>query len=243
MNETVQNGFSHVRIRAIEAWPSEHGKEATHLTLSAADQRELLQLAEVIQYSPSESQILSQGQSADFLYLLSDGIVEASHTLKGGDRQVVAFYWPGDLFGLAEEGLYVNSAKAITTCTVYRFPVRKLEQLLLENPEIQRGFFIKAVHDIRSAQRQLIVMGRLDIARRLAIFLLDCSGHEQYFDPGSQVLSIPMTRYDIADYLGTSAESVTRAMNALESKGFLRRVTARTVELKRAELKAFANVE
>ncbi|WP_245472248.1 Crp/Fnr family transcriptional regulator [Rhizobium jaguaris] len=239
----AQKEQTHIRIRAANPWPPEHGQEPTHIVLSAAEQAELARLAEVIVFETEGSQITPQGQSAGFLYLLADGVVRASHTLNHGDRQVVAFFWPGDLFGLAQAGTYVNSAEAVTSCRVYRFPIRKLEQFLLTHPKIQHSFFIKAIHDIRSTQRQLIVMGRFDVPRRLAIFLLDCSGHELYFDPATQILSIPMTRYDIADYIGTSAESVTRAMNTLESKGLIQRLAARAVELKRADLKAFADVE
>ena len=243
MNQTTRRGHPDIRIRAVSAWTPERGKESLYLTLSATEKAELARLAEIIEFRTAGSQILSQGQSASFLYLLADGVVESSHTLKGGDRQVLAFYWPGDLFGLAEKGIYVNSAEALTPCKVSRFPIRNLEQFLLENPNVQHSFFIKAVHDLRSAQRQLIVMGRFDIAKRLASFLVDCSGHEHYFDPAAQVLTIPMTRYDIADYLGTSAESVTRAFSLLGSKGMLHRLTARTLKLRTAELRTFVDIE
>lgn len=200
-------------------------------------------MAELIEYKTAGSQILSQGQDASFLYLLVEGIVQANRSLHDGERQILAFYWPGDLFGLAENGVYVNSAEAITPCTVYRFPTHRLERFLLQNPNIQHGFFVKAVHDLRSAQRRLVMLGRLDVLRRLAGFLLDCSGHEKYFDPASQVLTVPMTRYDIADYLGTSAESITRAFTQLEGKGLLHRLTARTLELQLAALKDFAGLD
>jgi CRP-like cAMP-binding protein len=74
-------------------------------------------------------------------------------------------------------------------------------------------------------------------------FLIDCSVHESYFDQNTHVLTVPMSRYDIADYLGTSAETVTRAFTRLERDGLLRRVTARTVELKPELLKVFVNFE
>jgi CRP-like cAMP-binding protein len=243
MNQAARRGHPDIRIRAVKAWTPEHGRESTHLTLSASDKAELSRLAEIIEYKTVGSQILFQGQKASFLYLLADGVVGSNHILNCGDRQIVSFYWPGDLFGLAEKGVYVNSAEALTPCVVYRFPIGKLEQFLLDNPKVQHSFVIKAVHDLRSAQRQLVAMGRFDIARRLAIFLLDCSGHEHYFDLAAQALTVPMTRYHIADYLGTSAESVTRAFGLLESKGLLHRLTARTLELKLAELRTFVDAE
>ena len=243
MSSQARTSRPDICIRAVEPWKSAHGKEAPHLTLSAADKADLGRLAELIEYKTVRSQIFSQGQSASFLYLLVDGLVQASRMLDDGERQILAFFWPGDLFGLAETGVYVNSAQAVTPCTVYRFPIRRLETFLVENPNIQHGFFIKAVHDLRSTQRRLVALARLDVPRRLALFLLDCSGHEQYFDSTSHTLTIPMTRYDIADYLGTSAESVTRAFAQLEGKGLLHRRTARNLQLRITELTAFVDLE
>ncbi len=170
MTAPIRTNHPDIRIRAVKPYESEHGEEASHVTLLAAEKADLARLAEIIVYKTAGSQILFQGQNASFLYLLVDGVVQASRTLNNGDRQILAFYWPGDLFGLAEKGIYVNSAQAITRCTVYRFPIRKLEKFLLENPNIQHHFFIKAVHDLRSAQRQIITLGRFDIPRRLAVF-------------------------------------------------------------------------
>lgn len=243
MKPPIRASHQDIRIRAVKAWESDHGKEAPYLSLSTTEKTDLGRIAELIEYKTAGSQVFSQGQSAGFLYLLADGIVQASRTLNQGERQILAFFWPGDLFGLAENGAYVNSAQAVTPCTVYRFPVRRLEKFLLENPNIQQGFFIKAIHDLRSAERRLIALGRFNVPRRLALFLLDCSGHEPYFDSMSNILTLPMTRYDIADYLGASAESVTRAFAQLEHSNLLRRLTARNLELRTAELKAFVDFD
>lgn len=225
-----------IRIRAVDPWKPQQGEEAGHLDLSPIEQSELARVAEVISFETKGSQIIAQGHAASHLFLLADGVAEAEHILSDGERQVVAFYWPGDLFGLTEAGLYVNAVKAITPCRVYRFPIRRLEAFLVENPRIQHRFFIKAVHDVRSGQRQLIAMGRFDIVRRLAMFLLDCSGHDKYFDASSQILSLPMSRYDIADYLGTSAESITRALATLEGKSLIKRISPRQILISRQPL-------
>ena len=225
------------------SWTHRHGEEAPHIALSAAERAELGRLAQIIDFRTAGSLIFSQGDEAGFVYLLTAGLVRICYALRNGERQIVAFHWPGDLFGLAERARYVNSAETIIPTRVYRFQAARLENFLLKNPKIQDRFLIKATHDLRHAQRQIIVMGRFDIARRLAIFLIDCSAHESYFDQSTHVLTVPMSRYDIADYLGTSAETVTRAFTRLEREGLLRRVTARTVELKPELLKAFVNFE
>lgn len=243
MSRLSNRGQNEIRIRAARGWPRPHGEEGPHLALSAPQRADLARLAEIIEYKTAGSKIFSQGDSAAFIYLLVDGLTRVCHTLHNGDRQILAFHWPGDLFGLAEHGRYVNSAETITKATVNRFPVKKLEAFLLENPQVQEDFLVKAMHDLRRSQRQLLIMGRYDIPRRLAAFLLDCSGQGHYFDPATQVLTLPMSRYDIADYLGTSAETVTRALGRLESDGVLRRLTARTLELKLSELKGVVDLE
>jgi len=233
-------GYADVRIRAARGRPRQPGEEAPHIALSASERAELGRLAQIIDFRTAGS---PQGGDANFVYLLTAGLVRICHSLHNGERQVVAFHWPGDLFGLTEEAKYVNSAETVTPARVYRFQAAKLESFLLKNPKIQNRFLIKAMHDLRHAQRQIIVMGRFDIPRRLGIFLIDCSAHETYFDQSTRILTVPMNRYHIADYLGTSAETVTRAFTRLERAGLLRRVTARAIALKPEKLKTFVNFE
>lgn len=243
MNPPPRISVPDIRIRAVSASAPERGAKAPDVTLSMADKAELRRIAEIVEYKTVGSQIFSQRQEANFLHLLVDGVVRASRTFKDGERQVLAFFWPGDLFGLSENGAYLNSTEALTPCTVYRFPARRLERFLIEHPSIEHTFLTKAIHDLRSAQRNVIVLGRLDVCRRLAAFLIDCSVHEKYYDAEARKLIIAMTRYDIADYLGTSAESIIRAFGQLEQKGLIHRLTARSLELRIAELEAFVGLE
>jgi CRP-like cAMP-binding protein len=232
-----------IRIRAVRGWPGEHGEESPHLVLTASEKAELGRVGQIIDFQSAGSEIFSQGDEADFIYLHTDGVVRVYHTLSSGERQILAFHWPGDIFGLAEHGKYVNSAETITSSRVYRFPVRKLERFLLKNPKIQDAFLVKAVYDLRNMQRQLVVMGRFNTLRRVAVFLVDCSAHQHYFDHSKQILTLPMSRYDIADYLGTSAETVTRALARLEGDGIIHRVTSRKLKLKLSQLKSFIDID
>lgn len=229
-----------IRLRAASGWASASDDGARYFPLSAADRAELGRIAQIVEYRTPGSQIFRQGHEAAFLYILADGLVRVHTGLGNGDRQIVAFHWPGDLFGLAEGGLYINSAETLTPCVLHRFPVQRLERFLLDNPRIQHGFLVKAIHDLRAAQRQLVVMGRLTVTQRLAAFLLDCAEHPNFFDPAARLLTLPVTRYDIADYLGTSAESITRSFGQLEGKGMARRLSARTIELHPDSLRRFA---
>jgi CRP-like cAMP-binding protein len=239
---SVARPLATINIRAVSNAAPRPGEAEPYLALSDIDKVELGRIAEIIEFKTIGSRIHSRGERADFLYLLGEGVVEVDHTMQDGARQILAFYWPGDLLGLAENGVYVNSAQTLTKCAVYRFPVQTLRKILLDNARLQHEFLIKALHDLRAAQHRLIAMGRLNVLQRLAAFLIDCTPHECYFDAERRVLSLPMTRYDIADYIGTSAEGVTRAFSRLEAKGLLHRLTPRKLELHIAELRAFAKL-
>ena len=139
--------------------------------------------------------------------------------------------WPGDLLGLVETGRYINSAETITPATFFRFTLDQLQSLLLSEPLLQLHLLIKAAHELRNAQRQVIVLGQMSNIRRLASFLLDCRQHLELFDSKTQMLRLPMSRFDIADYLGTSPESLARTFARLEREGFVQRASPRSVRL------------
>ena len=128
-------GYADIRIRATHGWMRRHGEEAPHIAFSAAEKAELGRLAQIIDFRTAGSLIFSQGDEAGFVYLLTAGLVRICHSLRNGERQIVAFHWPGDLFGLAEQARYVNSAETIIPTRVYRFQVAKLEKISPEKSQ------------------------------------------------------------------------------------------------------------
>ncbi len=205
-----------------------------HNLLTPAEQAELAQIATVLEFGAAGTTIYSEEEDAHFLYAISKGLVRLTRHEENGDRQVLAFMWPGDLFGLAERGRYVNSAETVTAATVYRFPLQRLRRLLLREPQLQLHVLLKAAHALRAAQRQIIVLGQQDTYRRLASFLLEFSRHHEFFDEESRVLHLPMTRFDMADYLGMSPETMARAFARLERSALIRRIAPRSVQIQRA---------
>jgi len=199
--------------------------------LSPGEQTELARIATILEYQAGGVAIFSEGEDTHFLYLLDEGVVRISCHLPDGSRQVLGFMWPGDLFGLAEEGRYVNTAESLTPATIFRFPLERLRGLLHREPILQLHLLTKAAHELRRAERQIIILGQLYNVKRLASFVLDCRQHIGFFDSQARVLHLPMSRFDIADYLGTSPESIARAFAILEHKGFLRRISPRSVKL------------
>jgi CRP-like cAMP-binding protein len=219
-----------IRARGFSA-DLDHGSKLDNL-LSPSQQTELGAIATVLEFRTAGAPIYSEGEDAHFLYTIESGVIRISRHLEDGGRQVLAFMWPSDLFGLAERGHYVNSAETLTAAIVYRFPLQKLRRLLLREPQLQLHFLIKAAHELRAAQRQIIILGQRDTYRRLASFLLDSCQQATFFDAVSRILTLPMSRFDIADYLGTSPETVARAFARLEHEGLIKRLAPRSIKLR-----------
>lgn len=198
------------------------------LALTDAEQAALLGAAAIVSFAP-DSTIYRQGDPAEHVYLLARGLARASRLLHDGRRQLVAFLWPDDIFGLAEEGRYLNSLEAVTEIAARRIPLAALEKVLRSDARLSLEMAIRTAHELRVAQGHILCLGQLDVPRRIARFLLDCADHADLFDAAAARLSLPMRRQDVADYLGTSVEAVARGLTRLEGAGLIRRLSRRDI--------------
>ena len=179
-------------------------------------QREDLARIGMRQRLPARMTIYRENTSADWVFAVADGAVKAYRELPSGKRVVGAFLFARDLFGLAENGRYTNSAQTITAATLYRLPLSELTILLKHDANLQFKFLAKVTHELRESQRRAILIGRRDAAGRLAMFLAHMKDR---CDPSAlEDIALPMTRSDIAGFLGLSLESVSRAAAELERR-------------------------
>lgn len=160
---------------------------------------------------------------AEWVFMISSGVVKSYRDLPNGKRHITAFLFPGDVFGLAENGRFVNTLQAVTRVMVYRIPVDALKDLLLRDPDLQLRFLCKVTHQLREAQRHTISVTRHTAAGKIALFLkmLERDAHWLNESSAPRSLMVPMTRADIADYLGLSPEAVSRTTSRLVRRGIL----------------------
>ena len=119
----------------------------------------------------------------------------------------------------------------------YRIPLEQLRVVLKSDAELQFHFLTKAVHELRSLQYRTIIMGRRSAPGRIAMFLVTLSRH-LHADLAGDTLSLPMSRSDIAAYLGLTLESVSRAGRKLVDAGIVAwsgKHTLRVIDRKRLE--------
>src|SRR5262249_4414649 len=127
---------------------------------------------------PARTLIYREDSAAQWVFAIAEGVVKSYRELPSGKRAVAAFLFARDLFGLAENGRYVNSVRAVTRVILYRLPVSDLTVLLRHDSDMQFKFLLKVTHALRDAQRRAIVVNRRDAAGRLAMFIAFMREHQ-----------------------------------------------------------------
>ena len=145
---------------------------------------------------------LDEGDAATHFFNIVEGAVKVFKLLPDGRRQVTGFLFAGDLLGLAFNDSYTYSAEAITDVRICRFPRRQLERLLEQFPRMERRALAMASNELAAAQEQMMLLGRKTAHERIASFLLSLARRAEQRGGDGDTIRLPMTRTDIADYLG-----------------------------------------
>jgi len=199
--------------------------------LPRKQQARLRSISTILEFQRGNNTIFSEGEDAHFVYSVASGVVRLSRHTSSGRRQILALMLPGDLFGMPEEGIYVNTAETVSPVTLYRVPWQKLYEILVEEQEMQTSLLLRLAYDLRQAQKRIIMLGQHNITQRLAAFLIELSQHSDFYNRRTRQLFMPITRYDLADYLGTASETVIRSLARLERSGAIRRISPRQIEI------------
>jgi CRP-like cAMP-binding protein len=205
-------------IAAVALWGSSNRKRAQLLT---EDERARLSVIASIVRFKKGAQIYREGDHADAVFNIVSGIAKTYRELPDATERINAFLFPDDLFGLAEEGRYTNSAEAVTDVTAYRLPVAALESRLQRDAPLEFHVITKLCHELREAQRHAVLLGRRNALARVAMFFQLLEQHQEARGEPTRELYLPMSRSDIADYIGMSPEAVSRSFRTLESRGIV----------------------
>lgn len=160
----------------------------------------------------ADATLLYEGDPADSIFTITSGLLRHVKLLADGRRQVVRFAVPGEYFGFHAAGSYGYGVEAVTASIVCQFPRAALEQLCARHPGVQRQLFALACRELDRQLGHVILLGRTSIAERVAAFLLAWGPREEEGEPPAHTLVLPMRRADIADYLGTTVETVARTL-------------------------------
>lgn len=187
----------------------------------SSSRRDLAQLLEplaTMRRCHRGQEIYGQEDSAECWYNVVSGVLRRFAVRPDGRRQITDFLLPGDFFGFASgRQHHVFAVDALTRSVVACYPCRRVEMLAACDPLIAQLLRQKMFDAMGRLQAQLRILGRTRAPEKVGSFLLDMAA--RCACGPSDNLVLPMSRYDIADYLALSVETVSRAMTDLQQRG------------------------
>jgi len=182
-------------------------------------------------YRPDE-EIYGEAESAEYVYKVVSGAVRSYKLLPDGRRQIAAFHLEGDLFGIESRGTHQLTAEAIVETRAILLKRSVLETLASGDVKIAYRLWTVAAESLRCAESRMLLLGRKTALERVASFLIELDDRAGK----NGLLDLVMSRRDIADYLGLTLETVSRAFSQMRSSGALSLEGARHVKMNRHEL-------
>lgn len=181
-------------------------------------------------------EIYGEGESAHYVYQVVTGAVRTYRLLGDGRRQVCEFHLPGEFIGMDADGGYRGSAEGMVDVTLLAIRRNALTQRAAGDPGFAQTLWDTALRSLQQSQEHASILGRLSALERVAAFLVNYAGRVR----AASAMDLPMTRQDIADYLGLTIHTVSRTLSLLQSRGLIDARSSRHVELRRRE--ALANL-
>ncbi|WP_076861130.1 helix-turn-helix domain-containing protein [Bradyrhizobium mercantei] len=163
------------------------------------------------------TEIYGEKEPAEYVYQIVSGAVRSYKLLSDGRRQIGAFHLVGDIFGLENAETHRFTAEAIVDTTVRLTKRMSLERVAHFDLDLARNLLIMTTSNLRHAEDHMLLLGRKTALERVAAFLLEMDRRLA----GVGVVALPMCRRDIADYLGLTLETVSRALSKLHTYGAL----------------------
>jgi CRP/FNR family transcriptional regulator len=165
--------------------------------------------------------LFSEGDEGGKYYEVLEGVVCSFRVLHDGRRQILSFNYPGDIVGIGHERECKCSCEAVSAAKVSCIPTATLHRSIEAKPELARKLLNIATSELSSMHDHFVMVGRKSATEKLASFLLALARREADDDAASATFHLPMTRTDIADFLGLTIETVSRRFTALRKLGVI----------------------
>ena len=173
------------------------------------------------------AEIYGENEPADYLYKVVSGAVRTYKVLNDGRRQIGSFYLPGDVFGLEIGDEHTFSAEAVVDCKILVIKRSALVALAGRDTSVARQLWTMAAAELQRAQDHIMLLIKT-AQERVAGFLLEMAKRSA----ASTEVDLPMSRQDIADYLGLTIETVSRTLTQLEKGAAIAVPTSRRIVLR-----------
>lgn len=207
------------------------GQNPKHLCFvpraAAASLTDSIEMMGAAMFFSRNAEIYGQNEPAEYLYKLVSGTVRTSKIMNDGRRQIGEFYMPGDIFGLEVGNDHAFSAEAITDAKVIVIKRSAVEALAARDSEVARQLWATTGRELQRMQEHILLL--IKTAReRVAGFLLGMAERNK----SSNEVELPMSRQDIADYLGLTIETVSRTLTIFENSNAIAMPTSRRIVIR-----------
>jgi CRP/FNR family nitrogen fixation transcriptional regulator len=173
-------------------------------------------------------EIRERGQAADWCFLIS-GAARRSTIRSDGRRQIVDLLLTGDCFGITSSDPPEDTIEAISQdAVVASYPRQPIEELMDTDPRIAHELRKITSEALSRMRRQILILGRITATEKVGSFILEMAA--RVTKDGNAII-LPISRYDIADYLGVSVETVSRALSDLKQRGAICLRDPRTISI------------
>lgn len=176
--------------------------------------------------------LFHDGDDADFVYEVVDGLMTSYSILADGRRQILGFLFPGDILGLSNDGFYHNSCCAVGPASVRAIPRSMLMRVSRDRPEIGAKLLECATKQLIGMQNHFVLLGRKSAQEKVASFLLVLARRHAGDKEQTVSFRLPMSRSEIADYLGMTIETVSRTLTKLRINGVIELPQTSTVNVR-----------
>ena len=165
--------------------------------------------------------IFWEGDPAAYVFELTEGVLRVFKMLSDGRRTITGFLYPGDLIGLSFRERYLYSVEAVTPVRIRRFTRTRFQQEIAASPALRPLLLARLCDEMAAAQDQMVLLARKSAEERVCSFLLLVARRAGIRSKPQPVIDLPMTRLDMADYLGLTIETVSRIMSRLKDRGVI----------------------
>ncbi|MCB1379046.1 MAG: Crp/Fnr family transcriptional regulator [Alphaproteobacteria bacterium] len=196
----------------------------------AMDEVQIKKLAQIAHRKkiPAGQTIISDEEPVDFFANVISGAVKLTKTLPDGRQQIVGLLFPPDFLGRAFSKSNPYTAEAATDVEICTFPNMAFERLVGEYPGLQERLFKHTLDELDAARDWMLLLGRKTAEEKVSSFLyllakrslmLGCP-HRTALETAT--FELPLTRSDVADYLGLTIETVSRQLTRLKTSNVIR---------------------
>ena len=224
------------RKRQIVQRIGRHGLRAGQVAQRAVLAR--LTLGVAVKFG-TDTEICGEGEPVEYVYEVATGAVRTVKVLQDGRRKLGGFYFAGDIFGLEDGNDHSLTAEAVVPSTVRIIKRRTLLQSAADDPKLAEDLLTMAMREVAHAHRHALLL-IMTAQERVNSFLVEMAQRIAIDD----LVQLPMSRQDIADYLGLTIETVSRVFTSLAGTSAIHLSSSRTIVLrKRSVLERGTGVE